>query len=92
MKAKLICYDLTSLEQIKKVEVKRALFGYTEYSNNAKYTYKRKGILENIPHFKLTRAVIIVSSKNEKQVIKVIKDWKVKYKSFNIEINKSMLH
>lgn len=92
MKAKLICYDLRNLDQIKKVEVKRALFGYTEYSNNAKYTYKREGILKNIPHFRPARAVIIVSNKDEKQVINVIKDLKGKYKSFNIEVNKSMLH
>jgi len=92
MKAKLICYDLSRLNQIAKVEVKRALFGYTEYSNNSKYTYKREGILKNIPHLRPARAVIIVSNKDEKQVIGVLKDWKGKYKSFNIELNKSMLH
>jgi len=92
MKAKLICYDLSNLDQIKKVEIKRALFGYTEYSNNAKYTYKRDGILKKIPHFRPARAVIIVSNKDEKHIVKVIKDWKGKYKSFDIKINKSILH
>ena len=92
MKAKLICYNLSKLSQIKKVEVKRALFGYTEYSNNSKYIYQREGILKNIPHFRPARAVIIVSNKDEKHIIKVIKDLKGKYNSFNIEINKSMLH
>ena len=91
MKAKLICYDLSHLDQIKKVEVKRALFGYTEYSNNAKYTYQRKGILESIPHYKLTKAVIIVSNGDEKKVIKVIRDLKGKYQLFTIEIEKSLL-
>ena len=92
MKAKLICYDLSKISQIKKVDVKRALFGYIEYSNNSKYTYSREGILSKIPHLRLTRAVIIVPNKEENRVIKVIKKFKGKYKSFNIEIDKSMLH
>ena len=92
MKAKLICYDLSKISQIKKVEVKRALFGYTEYSNNSKYTYKRKGILEDLPHMRLARGVLIISNEGESRVIKVIKDRKGKYKSFNIEVNKSLLH
>ena len=92
MKAKLICYDLSKISQIKKVEVKRALFGYTEYSNNAKYTYNRKGILSDIPNLRLTRAVIIIPNKEENKVINVIKRYRGEYKSFNIEVNKSMLH
>jgi len=92
MKAKLISYDLSDLDQIRKVFVERQLFGYTEYSNNSKYTYKREGLLEKIPHIKLARAVIIVNRKDEKRVVDIIKKVKGKYKSFNIEINKSMLH
>ena len=92
MKAKLICYDLSKLGQIKKVLTKRLLFGYTEYSNNAKYAYKREGVLEKIPHFKLTKAVIIVKSLDQGKVVNVLKKVKAKYKIFNIEVNKSILH
>ena len=92
MKAKLIYYDLSKIDQIKKVLVKRLLFGYTEYSNNAKYTYKREGILEKIPHFKLTKAVVIVKPSDQKKVIEILKKVKAKYNIFNIEVNKSMLH
>jgi len=92
MKAKLISYDLSKLDQIKKVIVKRQLFGYTEYSNNSKYTYKRKGVLEEIPHIKVARAVIIVQNKDKNKVIKVVKGVKGKYTSFDIEIKGSLLH
>lgn len=92
MKAKLICYDLSNLKQIKKVEVKRILFGYTEYSNNSKYTYKREGILKNIPHFRPARAVIIVAIKDGNRVIKAIKDLKGKCKSYDIQVGRAMLH
>ena len=92
MKARLISYDLSKVNQIGKVMVKRQLFGYTEYSNNAKYTYKRNGVLSEIPHIKLARAVIIVKSKDAFIVEKVIKSVKGKYQTFPIEVKSSMLH
>ena len=91
MKAKLICYDLSHLSQIKKVEVKRALFGYIEYSNNSKYKYQRRGILEDIPHYKLTKAVVIVSMRDEKKVTKILNKFRAKYLLFDIEVKKSLL-
>ena len=92
MKAKLISYDLSKVNQIGKVIVKRQLFGYTEYSNNAKYTYKRKGILSELPHIRLTRAVIIVLNRDAPAVEKAIKSVKGKYRTFPIEVKSSMLH
>lgn len=92
MKAKLISYDLSKLSQIKKVIVKRQLFGYIEYSNNSKYTYKRKGVLEEIPNIKVARAVIIVRNQDAQKVEKVIKSVNGKYQIFTIEVKSSMLH
>ena len=92
MKAKLISYDLSNVNQVGKVLVKRQLFGYTEYSNNAKYTYKRKGILSEVPHMKLARAVVIVRIKDALAVEKAIKSVKGKYLTLSIEVKSSMLH
>lgn len=92
MKAKLISYDLSKVNQIGKVLVKRQLFGYTEYSNNAQYTYKRKGVLSEIPYIKLARAVIIVRNRDILAVEKVIKSVKGRYKIFPIEVKSSVLH
>ena len=92
MNARLISYDLSKVNQIGKVSVKRQLFGYTEYSNNAKYIYERKGILSKIPHLKLARAVIILKTKDVRIVEKVIKSVKGKYQSFPIEVKSSVLH
>ncbi len=88
MDAKLICYDLSKLSQIKKVEIKRALFGYTEYSNNAKYTYKRKGILDTIPSIKPIKAVIIVQKCDEKLIINSLKKYGAKYYQYDVDILK----
>jgi len=91
MNAKLICYDLSKLSQIEKVEVKRALFGYTEYSNNAKYTYERKGILHKIPSIKPIKAVVIVKNGDEKDIIKSLKEYKAKYYIYDVDISMSKL-
>ena len=92
MKARLISYDLSKVNQVGKVRVKRLLFGYTEYSNNAQYTYKRKGVLSEVPYIKLARAVVIVRSKDASAIEKVIKSVKGKYQTFQIEVKSSMLH
>ena len=88
MNAKLICYDLSKLSQVNKVEVKRALFGYTEYSNNAKYTYKREGILNQISAIKPIKAVIIVKNGDEKLIVKYLKKYKAKYYIYGVDIPK----
>ena len=88
MEGKLICYDLSKLNQINKVEVKRALFGYTEYSNNAKYTYERKGILDRITAMKPINAVIVVQVGDEKDIIKCLKKYKAKCYIYSVDIPK----
>lgn len=92
MKAKLISYDLSKVNQVGKVQVKRQLFGYTEYSNNAQYTYERKGVLSDAPCLKLARAVIIVRNQDAQKVEKIIKSVKGKYQTFEIEVKSSMMH
>jgi hypothetical protein len=91
MKAKLISYDLSKVNQVGKVNVQRQLFGHTEYSNNAKYTYERKGILSDVPYVKLARAVLIIRNQDAKNVEKVIKSVKGKYSIFVIEVKSSSL-
>lgn len=89
MKARLVSYDLTNLIQWEKVAVNRRLFGYVEYSNNSKYKYIRKGILNSIPHIKVARSVIIIM---ETDFPKLVKNLKCKYKSYKIDIPKLLLH
>ena len=88
MKAKLISYNLTNLLQWKKVGINRTLYGYTEYSNNSKYKYKRKGILQSIPHIKVAKSVIII---RDKDYPKFIKNLKCKHKTYDISLPASIL-
>ncbi len=91
MKAKLISYELTNLDQYHKVLVNRDLFGYTDNSNNGSYQYKRKGVLNSLSHFKLKKGVIIVKNQDQKKVSSVLNKHKVKHMVFNISIKQTLL-
>ena len=92
MKAKLIIYKLTNLDQYHKVLVNRNLFGFIDNSNNNSYHYKRKGILKEIPNFRLPKGAIIVKEGDHIKVISILHKHKVKPKVFDISIKQSMLH
>ena len=84
MKAKLVAYELSKLDQYHKVLVDRALFGYTDNSNKGDYQYERKGVVSDIPHFRLLRGAIIVKNKDLKRINSVLKKHKVKHIIFDI--------
>lgn len=92
MKAKLIVYKLTHLDQYHKVLVNRSLFGFTDNSNNNSYHYKRKGILEEIPSFRLPKGAVIVKEGDHIKVISTLRKHKVKIKIFDISIKQQIFH
>ena len=92
MKAKLIVYELSDLDQYHKVLVNRTLFGYLDNSNKGAYQYRRKGILDKIPHLRLLRGAIIVKNKDQSKILLALKSHKVQPKVFEIGIKKSILH
>lgn len=54
--------------------VKR-FYGQETSTQNGKYRYRRKGILDNIPHRKLLRGVIIIRETDLENVMKLLKQW-----------------
>jgi hypothetical protein len=92
MKAKLIVYELSDLDQYHKVLVNRTLFGYLDNSNKGAYQYRREGILDKIPHLRLLRGAIIVKGKDQKKVLLALKSHRVQPKVFEISIKQSILH
>ena len=91
MKAKLICYNLSKLEQAKKDKVRNYLWGFKEHSNYSRYVYERKGVLKQIPYLKLAKAVVVVLQKDKNNVIKILKNVKAEFKIFDIEVKRSEL-
>jgi len=47
----------------------RRFYGYVDHSCNYKYTYKRRGFLDDFPHLKLQRGVVVVRKQDAKEVI-----------------------
>ncbi len=39
------------------------------------YRYRRKGVLDSIPHWRPARNVIVVHAGDEKKVVKALKEW-----------------
>lgn len=57
----------------------RQFNGYVDRSNNNQYQYHRKGFIENFPHIKLTRGVIIVRDCDSDVIVSFLE-------SYNAEI------
>ena len=69
----LIIYDLKNKKPREKTDITRKLFGFEDKSNNGAYTYKRKGLLKDIKHEKWNKAAILIDSKNEEDVVKILR-------------------
>ena len=71
MHATIICYDLVSpgLSGRAKARLDRELYGWTDRSNNARYTYERDGLLTRVPHLRPVRSVLVVASGHAGEVI-----------------------
>ena len=86
MKARLICYSLRNADATAKNSFKRELNGYKDISNNGQYTYKRKGLLQQIEHKMPVRSVVIVGEKDKNKVIRLLRKYKLKHHVFSINI------
>ena len=72
-KLSLISYSLNKSNINQKTTIQRSLNGYKDHSNNQTYTYKRKGLLEEIPCKNVNRGVILVEHKNKDRILSVLK-------------------
>jgi len=50
------------------------LLGYKDKSNFGKYTYRRKGLLDSIPHISPARGLLIVRANDVKKIFEFLKD------------------
>lgn len=79
MEGKIICYDIKTSNLHRKDIDKflRELVGHNDKSHRGKYTYRKKGLLDDIPNIKPVRSVIIVSKKNFPEIEKVLKKYTI---------------
>lgn len=71
-----------------RVRFYRRLYGYTDMSNHRRYTYKRSGLLSEIPYLKTTDSTIIVKRSHAQSVRKFFKASGVRYTEHLAILNK----
>lgn len=57
----------------------KKFYGQETSSHGGKYRYKRKGLLDNIPHIKLIGGVVIVSNVNVDRLIQFLKEYDAEF-------------
>jgi len=62
-----------SLSQAERTELRRKLYGFTDFSSFGQYRYSREGLLAKIPHQRIMRGVILVSKKDYKKVLALLR-------------------
>ena len=75
-KVSIIGYSLNKADLSQKTAIQRALNGYVDHSNNQSYTYKRKGLLEQIPCKNIGRGVILVETKDKNKIVSILRKHK----------------
>jgi len=87
MKGKLIAFIVHSNgNRTKSSMFAKKFYGQETSSNNGRYRYRRKGFLDDIPHIKLIRGVIIVFKKDVNKVIEFLKDYNTDIYIRNVEL------
>ncbi|MCX9074473.1 MAG: hypothetical protein OIN88_07420 [Candidatus Methanoperedens sp.] len=89
MKGILIAFSVPSgKNRTKSSAFAKAFYGQETSSHHGKYKYRRTGILDEIPHNKLIRGVIIVKSEEASQVIEFLEKQSAQYHIRVVELSK----
>lgn len=74
----LICYSLSKAKPTPAewTKFRKKFLGYLDHSNKGRYKYHRKGLMSEIPHVKLLRAVFIVRERETQKVIDFLKEYR----------------
>ena len=91
-KVSIIRYSLSKVDLGQKTAIQRALNGYVDYSNNQSYTYKRQGLLEQIPCKNIGRGVILVETKDKNKVVSILRKHKACVEVMNLYTKDMVLH
>ncbi len=86
MDATAFVYDLSAVKGKKKTYLIRKVFGYSDSSNNGKYSYQREGILTPYTKEKWGKSVIISKRSDSAEVGRILKANKIPYKTKEITL------
>lgn len=86
MKAKLFTYSTEKLDPTERSILSKRINGYLDKSNKARYTYKRQGIVEKVPHIKITNKTFIIRNRDFSLINKEIRKYGAIVRSWDILI------
>ena len=86
MKAEIVTYETKGMSNSKRSIISKVIFGYIDRTKGSQYTYKRKGIVESVPHVAITKKTVVVISADATKIKKVIKDRGATVNSWKIDI------
>ena len=88
MKAILITYSAKDLSKSESSKLSKALIGYIDKSNKARYTYKREGLIKPENGIIISKSTFIVKMEAAKELISFIQSKKGKVTYWEIDISK----
>ena len=65
----------------------KKFYGQATTSHRGKYRYRRRGLLDDVPHIKLGRGVIIIRPIDLDRVTRFLDEWEVDYTTRDIVLN-----
>ena len=68
----LIAFRLASYDKDQASELVKRLYGQRTSSHGGKYVYRRKGLLDEIPHMRRIRGMVIVRTLDTKRVVEFL--------------------
>lgn len=69
----LITYQLGGLNSSRRTRFAEKVLGQNRKVGDR--SYRRRGLLDTVPHWKLNRAVIVVRARDRARVVKEIRNW-----------------
>ena len=89
-KGKIICYNLKPANLTRKEidKFQEELSGRDNRSNYGKYTYRREGLLDRIPHIKPIRAVLVVPPEFSGDVLSLLRKYRAEIFARDILLEK----
>jgi hypothetical protein len=96
-RAVLICFSIESRKfrsNYERSKFFKALYGWKQVIPKRKkvYIYKREGLLDLVPHFKVDQSSFIIPKKFFDRIIEFLREWedKVIWRSFEVLINEEI--
>ncbi len=81
----LLAFRLATYDRDGASELVKKLYGQRTSSHGGKYVYRRKGLLDEIPHVRLIRGVVIVRTEDATRVVEFLR-------KFHCEVHARTVH